>query len=251
MPAGSVAVDLAIVLALVGIATSLLRLRTRDGRLIAISRLLSMGLFLLVTGITLYLYYLFITADVDYAYVWRYTQAGYPLKYRLSGLLAGLDGSLLFWIWMITIPWAIEELRAMRRRVDADLLDWTRIAVLSTAAVLLYVLSLHDTFAATPAAWRATAPGGYGMSPLLQTDLMVIHPPVVFIAYGVLVVPFAAAMAGLITGQKGWTALSTLWSRAGWLFLTSSDGAATGPGTPSRRRPCSLGCCSRASSTRS
>jgi cytochrome c biogenesis factor len=53
---------------------------------------------------------------------------------------------------------------------------------------------------------------------------MVIHPPVVFVAYGVLVVPFAAALAHLLTGRKEWTVLSVDWARIGWLFLTAGIG---------------------------
>jgi cytochrome c biogenesis factor len=65
MPSGDAVVYLAIVLAVAGIATSVLRLRTRDARLVRVSGLLSIGLFLLVTGLTLFMYYLFIVADVD------------------------------------------------------------------------------------------------------------------------------------------------------------------------------------------
>ena len=224
MPEGNGPIILGMLLALAGIATSYLRLYTRDERLIQWSRWITIGLFMVVTGAMLFLYYLFITTDVSYGYVWQYTKADAPMKYRVSGTIAGIAGSLLFWIWMITIPWVIEELRSTRRSIDPDVMDWTRIAVFATITLFLYNLSIHGLFSPTEPSLLATAPEGLGLNLLLQTDLMVIHPPVVFVAYGFLVIPFAAAFGHLLSGNKDWLKLSIPWSRAGWLFLTAGIG---------------------------
>jgi cytochrome c-type biogenesis protein CcmF len=125
---------------------------------------------------------------------------------------------------MIIIPWVYEELKALWRPVNEDLMDATRIGVFSVLAVMTWILSLHEIFSPTPADWLARSPEGNGLSPLLQTDLMVIHPPVVFIAYGFIVVPFAAALAHMVLGHKDWYRLSVNWSRISWLFLTAGLG---------------------------
>ncbi len=221
---GNVVVYASLVLALAGIAASLVRLRTRGEGAAQAARWASVALFVLVTASLAYLYVAFIRPDVSIDYVWRYTREDHPLKYRVSGVLAGMEGSLLFWVWVALAPWLYEELTWRRRGVGQDLVDWTRVGVLSVVGVLLYVLALHDIFKPTPAEALLNYPEGWGLSPLLQTDLMVVHPPVVFVAYGFLVVPFAASLAHLVTGDRGWTRISTWWARAGWLFLTLGIG---------------------------
>ena len=221
MASGNGLIYLSLVLALLGIATSVARLKGWDERMTDASRLISAGLFVTVTGMMLFMYYLFITTDVSYQYVWDYTMEGAELKWRVSGTIAGLAGSLLFWVWMIVIPWMIIEIRDMRKPVNAAVLDWTRIATFATIGTLLYILALYEPFGPTDPAALASAPQGQGLNALLQTDLMVIHPPVVFVAYGFMVIPFAAAFAYLMTEHKDWVKLSMFWSRAGWLFLSA------------------------------
>jgi cytochrome c-type biogenesis protein CcmF len=170
------------------------------------------------------LYYYFIKADVSVGYVWKYTNTSYSLTNKISGVLGGLGGSLLFWIWMIIIPWFYIEIKSLRRPIDKDLMLWFRVILYATIAILLFILSLHKIFEPTPYDSMVLMPQGQGLNPLLQTFWMTIHPPVVFIAYGFLAIPFAAGLAHLITGNPEWTDLSLNWSRAGWLFLTLGIG---------------------------
>jgi len=221
MADGNGMIYLSIVLALLGIFTSLARISGVDERMTKASRWVAGLLFLTVTGMMLFMYYLFITTDVSYQYVWTYTMEGAAMKWRVSGTIAGLAGSLLFWLWMIVIPWIIVEIRAMRKPINADVLDWTRIGTFATIGVLLYILGLYEPFAATNPDLLMSTPGGNGLNALLQTDLMVIHPPVVFVAYGFMVIPFAAGFAYLITRHKDWIKLSLFWSRAGWISLSA------------------------------
>ena len=228
MALGNLLVLAGIVISILGIIFSFLRLKTKDVMFTLYSRFTTFFLFILITGLMLWLYWLFISSDVSIAYVWAHTKPTYSIWFRLSGALAGMSGSLLFWIWMIIIPWFYEEVKATRRPADDDLMDWTRIFIFITLAVMLFILSLpmndvsgiHRLFDLTPPDLLTSISDGYGMAPPLQTGLMVIHPPLIFLAYGFLAVPFASGLAYLITGKKGWTNLSLNWSRAGWLFLT-------------------------------
>ncbi len=224
MALGNGLVYLSLVLAIGGMITSVLRLRGWDRRFLIISRLITLILFFLITGIVVYYYYIFMTSDMTYYYVWQYSSVDLEAKYKFCAVLAGLAGSLLFWVWWIIIPWFIEEVRAMGRKIDSDTLDIARLATFGVMAVLIYVLSLYELFATTPQNALDSKPDGNGLNALLQTDLMIVHPPVVFVAYGVLVIPFAAAFAYLLTGHKDWTRLSVFWGRFGWLFLTAGIG---------------------------
>lgn len=213
-----------IILSLIGILISFIRLYTKDRQWILYSRIVTMVLFITITVAVLYLYMLFITSDLSVEYVWTYTDSSYSLAYKLSGFLAGMAGSLLFWVWMVIIPWFYEEMKAVKHPKDDDFMDWTRIFVYAALLALLFILYIHEIFRATPAEWLAYSPNGNGMNPILQTFLMAIHPPLVFVAYGLLVIPFAAGLAYLITGESKWTDICLNWSRIGWLFLTLGIG---------------------------
>jgi len=139
-------------------------------------------------------------------------------------VLAGMAGSLLFWIWVIITPWLYEELKSIKKNVNEDLKDWTRIISFSVLVILLFVLILYDLFKPTAINLLNLYPNGQGLSPLLQTELMVIHPPIVFIGYGLIALVFASTLAYLITGHKEWITFSLNWSRLGWLFLTLGIG---------------------------
>ncbi len=180
--------------------------------------------FSVISITLLYLYILFFTGDVTVSYVWQYTRTSHPLIYKFSGVLGGMAGSLLFWIWAIITPWFYEEIKSVKKSIDFATRDWIRIAVFSIIAILTFVLSLHDIFKPTAQNLLLSQPTGQGMNPLLQTELMAIHPPIVFLAYGFLVIPFAAALAYLITGHKDWLSYSLKWSRLGWFFLTLGIG---------------------------
>jgi cytochrome c-type biogenesis protein CcmF len=224
MASGNGIVYLTIAIAFFGILVSWLQVNTRDDRLVKAARLITLGLLLLVSGMMLYIYYVFMTSDMTNYYAWQYSSVDLVAKYKFSAVLAGLSGSLMFWAWWVIIPWAIEEWRATIKPVDGDLLSWTRIFTFVVLIMLLYTTAQYEPFIETPPSQLAAKPDGNGLNALLQTDLMALHPPVVFIAYGLMVLPFAAALAFLITKRKEWTDLSVQWSRLGWFFLTAGIG---------------------------
>ncbi|UCD13300.1 MAG: cytochrome c biogenesis protein CcsA [Thermoplasmatales archaeon] len=219
MSIGNLLVYLSLFLAIIGILLSFLRLKTKEDKFLQVSRIITTLLFATISITLVYLYILFIKADISIDYVWRYTSITHPIQYKFAGVLAGMAGSLLFWIWAIITPWLYEEMKTIKRSVNEDIRDWTRIALFIVMTVLIFILILHDIFKPTAANLLISYPNGQGLNPLLQTELMVIHPPIVFLAYGFIAVPFAAALAYLITGHKDWISYSLKWSRIGWIFL--------------------------------
>ena len=224
MSTGNFLIFLSLLLAITGIVLSFLRLKTKEDKFLRYSRIVTTSLFATISITLVYLYILFFTADLSIDYVWRYTSITHPLQYKFAGVLAGMAGSLLFWIWAIITPWLYEEIKTIKRSVNEDIRDWTRIALFTVMTILMFILILHDIFKPTAANLLTSYPTGQGLNPLLQTELMVIHPPIVFLAYGFIAVPFAAALAYLITGHKDWISYSLNWSRIGWLFLTLGIG---------------------------
>ncbi len=176
--------------------------------------------------------YCFMTEDFSVFYVADYhTDSTDDLAwlYRLSGIWAGKEGSLLFWAFLISV---FNLFIAWRARKQEARLDAIALA-LSTALVAVFVAVLLFTddyrmFFETPAAvldeeGGLTGAGTLmGLSPLLESWAMAIHPPLLFIGYSGLVVPFVYALAALITNNHSgeWMQRSLRPTVVSWAFLT-------------------------------
>lgn len=144
--------------------------------------------------------------------------------YKLAGVWAGREGSLLFWAWLLSLFAAYV---AYKRMSITDELSNMSLAVLNFVQVFFLValfIPLNNPFKLTPAAW--IGPGGElliraGMNPLLQHWAMTLHPPTLFIGYAGLAVPFAFAMGALIVNDpsKLWVEIVDRITVFSWLFL--------------------------------
>ncbi|MBE0477022.1 MAG: cytochrome c biogenesis protein CcsA [Coriobacteriia bacterium] len=144
--------------------------------------------------------------------------------YQLSGIWAGREGSLLFWAWLLALfaAWV-----AYRRMSVTDELSNMGLAV-TNIVQLFFIATLfvpkNNPFKVTPPEWLG-ANGellvSTAMNPLLQHWAMILHPPTLFIGYAGLAIPFAFAMAALITGDasKRWVELVDRITVFSWLFL--------------------------------
>lgn len=172
------------------------------------------GAFALM-GALLWLALHFLLGWTDVRYVWDHTSTGYPWWYRLAGLWAGEQGTVLLWGALVALFALAESGRARPERLARG----TR-AVLALLAFALALLALLDrAFGPTPADLLAFRPGGQGLVEVLVTPLMVVHPPVQFVAYALVAVPAALAAAGLWTGER-WHEAAVAWARLAWLVAT-------------------------------
>lgn len=150
--------------------------------------------------------------------------------YRLSGVWAGREGSLLFWEWILAIYGAFLARKFLREQgpKDEGRLGSTGLAVVN----FVQLFFLAALFIETNNPFKAASPGlvdpstgalltSAAMNPLLQTWAMVLHPPTLFIGYAGLAVPFAFGLAALITGDvsKRWVALTDRITVFSWLLL--------------------------------
>src|SRR5687767_7108692 len=158
-----------------------------------------------------------ITSDFSLRFVASYTSANLPAVYKFSAFWGGQAGSMLFWCLILALYAAI-TLFANRRR-NRELMPY----VTGTLALILVFFLATTAFGANPYArldW--IPPDGTGLNPQLQNPGMAIHPPNLYLGYVATTVPFAFAIAALVTRRLDaeWLAAVRRWALVSWLFLT-------------------------------
>ena len=214
---GSFALFFAFVLALAGSALPVVLGRRDRAPLLPLSGIAIAGQLALVTVAAVSLVYALVTADFALKYVATNSSLRTSLYYRVTGLWAALEGSLLLWEWMLV---AFAGLVAWQYRVrHRESMPWVLGIFSMTSAFFLGVL----TFVSSPFERLWPVPlDGRGLNPLLEDADMFTHPPLLYAGFVGLTVPYAFAMAALITGRldDGWVATIRKWTVTAWLFLT-------------------------------
>lgn len=145
--------------------------------------------------------------------------------YRVSGVWAGREGSLLFWAWLLSLfaGWIAYRFLSKRDRLATTALGIMNFVQLFFLTALF--IPLNNPFKLLPTEYLDPTTGklliASAMNPLLQTWAMVAHPPTLFLGYAGLTVPFAFALAALFTGDtsKRWVQLSDRITVFAWLML--------------------------------
>lgn len=164
------------------------------------------------------LLYLLLTHDYRLAYVYAYSDNSLPMRYLISSFWGGQEGSFLLWVLagsILGLP-----LYRLSKAYESRVMVFFNLTLVS----LLLLLLKQNPFRFHP----GLAPGmiptdGAGLNPLLQNPWMVIHPPVMFLGYAAMGIPFAFAMAALwMKRYDDWTRASMSWL----IFSVLSLGAA-------------------------
>src|SRR2546427_7798102 len=138
----------------------------------------------------------FLTDDFTIRYVAHYSDSVQPLFYKITSYWGGLDGSIMFWVFLLSVFGSCAVY--VNRERHRELIPYV-VAVISIVGMFfLFLMVIHnnpfDTFiTAAPA-------DGRGLNPLLQNFYMAIHPPTVYLGFVVLTIPYAFGMAALIPG---------------------------------------------------
>lgn len=177
------------------------------------------------------LVYCFFAGDYSIDYVLRYhsdSSSDLAWLYKLSGLWAGREGSLLFWAWLISLFNSVVAVRNMKsgRKLDSMALLVSQLVMAAFVGVLLFSES-NMPFTATPAKYfdgsgnLTSAASVLGMNTLLEHWAMAIHPPTLFVGYAGLTIPFAYAIAAIIVNDssKEWVVRSQRYTLFSWFFL--------------------------------
>src|SRR5213596_1685635 len=155
--------------------------------------------------------------DFNVEYVAAYTSRNLPTFYLWSALYAGQKGSLLFWATVLSLFAALAQLLTSRRH---------RVYLPYVAAVTCLVATFFISvmlFAANPFQRLAFVPiDGRGMNPQLQNPGMVFHPPMLYLGYISITIPFAFAIAALLSKRldTDWLVAIRKWTLLSWLFLS-------------------------------
>jgi cytochrome c-type biogenesis protein CcmF len=169
-------------------------------------------------------------------YTYRVSNTSMPAFLRITALWGGQNGSILFWNWLMSLYIFFVFLRPWK--TNRDLLPWVIAVSLGTQAffILLTIFFANpfarifvDTagnmsagFSAGPGLRTFVPPDGQGLNPLLRHPGMIIHPPMLYLGFVGLVIPFAYAMAALIAKNKtdSWIRAMRRPTLVAWLFLS-------------------------------
>ncbi len=225
MNVGSALVALGTAAALAAAVSKWASLRSKDKRLGELSAGFSILAFAAVSASLVLLMNYFLTSDMSYDYVWSYSSTGLSSAYKISGVWAGAQGSFLIWIWFMSLVLAVEVLLEPRRKYLTPKFHAVfQVALAGVLFAFMLLLVNMNLFARTNSVLLEHYPNGRGLSLLLQTPEMVVHPPIVFAGYAFCIVAFAASVAYFVTDDKNWFKVSLPWTRLGWIFLTLGIG---------------------------
>ena len=214
---GAGALIVALGLAIYGCAAAAVGGRTGRVALVESAQHAALGVFTLVTACLLLLAWSFLSFDFSVRYVANNTNLGTPFYYRLTAVWGALEGSIVLWAWMISVYTLIVVLR--HRRNARELYPWVLSVMLGVLAFFLLVMTLpapvFQRLAPVPA-------DGRGLNPLLEDSGMITHPVALYLGFTGFTVPFAFAIAALVTGRVGdaWITTTRRWTITAWYFLS-------------------------------
>jgi cytochrome c-type biogenesis protein CcmF len=217
---GALALLLAFCISLYAIVASVAgRLRNKPFLTLSGERAV-LAVWLLISTAAGILIYSLMTGDMRMAYVASHTNRAMPAFYKFAAWWGGQEGSLLFWSWILSTYGAVVVLTG--RGKHRMLMPWV-VAILSSVQIFFLTL---NAFVVSPFQVLAldkvvtSVPDGMGLNPLLQYWAMVIHPPMLYLGYVGFAVPFAFAMASLISKAPGdsWIHTTRRWTIVTWLF---------------------------------
>ncbi len=209
--------------------------RKKDLALIESARRAMLLLFPLLSLAAGALVYLLVNDHYEVAFVYEVTSRSMPAYLKVTAWWGGQAGSLLFWSWLLSLFASAVTIRKWDR--DLEFLPWVIVVASVTAAFFIGL----NVFYENPFARFWSVPGniephtfppagatlffpqdGRGLNPLLRHPGMVIHPPMLYLGFVSYVIPFAFAMAALVTGRVDdrWIRLTRRWALWAWLFLS-------------------------------
>ena len=163
-----------------------------------------------------------ITRDWSVAYVQKVGSLDTPALFNFTALWSALEGSILLWLLLLAI-YSFVVMRRYAARMSDPLVAWAMVVMFGVTAFFFFLaLGPTDVFA------KGVSPVNFeqccrGPNPLLQNHVLVLfHPPILYLGFVGFTVPFAFAIAALITGRvgEGWLMETRRWALISWGFLT-------------------------------
>lgn len=215
---GYSAVAAAFVLALYGVVIAVLSVRRRDASLLRSARSVAFTNFGLLSIANLAMVYALLTRDFSIDYVAQVGSRSTPPFITVISLWSSLEGSILFWGWVLALYTAV-AVHLSARRLGA--LGAYATGIMLAVGGFFYLLLVGP---ANPFGAVFPVPAdGPGPNPLLQNHwLMGLHPPLLYLGYVGMTVPFAFAVGALLSGRldSRWLRVTRRWTVSAWIFLS-------------------------------
>jgi cytochrome c-type biogenesis protein CcmF len=213
---GRIALALALAVALYGVGASVHGARRARRDWVDSGRRAVYALAAILTVAIAILEVAFVSNDFAYDTVAATSSTTTPLLYRAAALWSSQQGSLLLWVWLLSI-WSSVAIYITRNRLR-DVVPYATAVLLGFGAFFASLLVFFDS----PFAYTSPAPtDGSGLDPLLRNPSMLIHPPMLYSGYTFFTIPFAFAVGALIVRRvdADWIRVTRRFALASWLFL--------------------------------
>jgi cytochrome c-type biogenesis protein CcmF len=177
----------------------------------------AIGQFVFVAIAYAILTHAFLNNDFSLLYVAQNSNTALPVAYKFAAVWGGHEGSLLLWSLMLSL-WTLAVANSGRGQPLEFSSRVIGVLGIVSAGVLLFTLLTSNPFDRL----LPRAIDGADLNPLLQDPAMVAHPPMLYIGYVGMAVPFAFAVAALLAGKldRDWARWTRPWTIGAWLFLT-------------------------------
>lgn len=214
---GQISLALALCLALALAFFPLIGAHTGNERWMSVARPATLGMLAFTALAFAMLAVSFFQHDFSVQYVSLHSNLKLPAMYRFAAIWGAHEGSLVLWQlvlcgWTAAVALASRSLpRALTARVLGVL------GIVSVGFLLFILLTSNPFLRLFPPALD-----GRDLNPLLQDPALAIHPPMLYMGYVGLAVPFAFAVAALLSGKLDprWARWTRPWTTAAWMFLT-------------------------------
>jgi cytochrome c-type biogenesis protein ccmF len=215
---GNYALALALALSVFLAVLPLIGAEKANVKLMALARPLTWSMFLALSLSFGALFYLFAVNDFSVQYVVNNSNSLLPLQYRLSAVWGSHEGSLLLWIWLLSL-WAIGVATFTRKMPEEAVARVLSVMGLVSIGFLVFIIFSSNPFGRTFPDFPAD---GRELNPMLQDVGLIFHPPLLYMGYVGFSVAFAFAIASLMSGRldTAWARWSRPWTMAAWVFLT-------------------------------
>ncbi|ABY69941.1 cytochrome c-type biogenesis protein [Actinobacillus pleuropneumoniae serovar 3 str. JL03] len=190
----------------------------QNSTLMALARPITWAMFLALTISFGSLFYLFAVNDFSVQYVVNNSNSTLPIQYRLSAVWGSHEGSMLLWVWLLSL-WSIAVAAFSRQMPEEAVSRVLSVMGLISIGFLVFLIFSSNPFKRTFPDFPAD---GRELNPMLQDVGLIFHPPLLYMGYVGFSVAFAFAIASLMTGRldTAWARWSRLWTMAAWVFLT-------------------------------
>ncbi len=213
MELGETTLIIALILSVYALLAHIMGIWKKKDELFDSARIAIIGIAVLTTIASIWLFNLFITRNFQYEYVALYSSLDLSMVYTISAFWAGADGSLLLWAWLISIYIAVI---AARGKSYDNLIKHAMPIILVTLAYFFYMLLTVSR----PFRMLDFMPvDGNGLNPLLQDPGMLFHPTTLFWGYAGVIIPFALMVAGIYLSDDTWIYRARRWALWAWLGL--------------------------------